>query len=140
MTIGYYAKINYIEKDKAFEVDFPGMGIYTYGESLEDAKKQAQDALTGYLAVIVDKDMDLPVQKLRSKSSLYLIKPDPKISFAIWIKKARQEKGYTQKQIADLLNISYQAYQKYEKTKTANPTLKRITELEKIFEDTIITL
>lgn len=139
--IGYYAKVEYDKDDKIFNVEFPNIqGCYTYGKTFEEALIYAEECLTGYLSSIIENNFDIPIQNIDNTDGLHFIKPKINISFVIWLKKMRKEKGYTQKQIADILHISYQAYQKYENPRTANPTLKKIDEIQNIFGNNLISV
>jgi len=137
--IGYYANIEYDETENVYNVEFPQLkGCYTYGKTLESALSYAEECLTGYLSSVIENNFDLPTQDIKDLKNLYFIKPEINISFVIWLKNMRKQKGFTQKQIADILHISYQAYQKYENPKTANPTLKKISDIQNIFGDELI--
>ena len=57
---------------------------------------------------------------------------EPNIAFALMLRKRRGEKA--QSEIADKLNISYQQYQQLENPRKANPTLRTIAKLQKIFD------
>jgi len=48
--------------------------------------------------------------------------------------------GFTQEQIAEILNISYQSYQRFENPSKANPTLKTIARLEEILDENLIAV
>ena len=62
----------------------------------------------------------------------YAVEVEPNIAFALMLRKRRGEK--TQSEIADKLNISYQQYQQLENPRKANPTLRTIAKLQKIFD------
>ena len=62
----------------------------------------------------------------------YAVEAELHIEFALMLPKKRGEK--TQSEIADKLNISYQQYQQLENPKKANPTLRTIAKLQKIFD------
>jgi len=139
--VGYYAKIEYDNNEKVFNVSFPNLeGCYTFGNTLEEALIYAKDALNGYLSVILNENMEMEEQNITDKNNLYFIKPDRNISFVILLKKRRKELGLTQQQVAEMLNISYQAYQRYENTDKCNPTLKKIAKLEKVLNREIVTV
>ena len=66
-----------------------------------------------------------------SFTSEYPIEVEPSIAFTLMLRKKRGLQ--TQNEIAKKLNISYQQYQQLENPKKANPTLKTIAKLQKIF-------
>ena len=141
--IKYPAKIVFNEEDSVYDVEFPDLpGCLTYGETLEDAKKNATEALTGYLASIEVREQGIPYisQIKHNKNNLYYIRPDSNVAFSIWIKESRLKQGMTQKEAAEKIGIKYQAYQRYERPETSNPTLKMIEKFQKLFGENILTI
>ena len=137
--IAYPAKIFYDHEDKIYNVrfqDFPG--CITYGETLDEAKKMARDALTGVLEVLDSRKMIVPESSQLSEPDVYYIEPEINVAFAIWLKKERKKNGLTQSDIAKKLGISYQAYQRIENPAHTNPTLKTIHKLEEVFGKRLI--
>ena len=58
MILSYPAKIKYLNEDKSYMVEFPDLpGCLTEGKSLDDAKSNAKEALTGYLASIFEREL-----------------------------------------------------------------------------------
>lgn len=132
--IEYPAQIVYSSSDECYLVEFPDLpGCYTYGETLEEAKERAAEALTGYLESIDLRQMKIPLPSDIKGKNIYHIAPESKTAFAIWMKLTRTRKGLTQKKAAELLGINFQAYQKYENPRRANPTLTTIRKIEKVF-------
>ena len=137
--ISYPARIEYKPEDKSFFVDFPDLpGCYTYGESLDDAKIMAKEALTGYLESIDSRKIKIPEPSVLSGVNIYYIQPEKNVSFAIWLKKTRETAGLTQKQVAEKLDIKYQVFQKIENPEKSNPTLKTILKIEKVLGKQIL--
>lgn len=135
----YPAKIKYSKKDEVFIVSFPNVkGCHTYGETFEEAQKYAKEALTGWLKVAFDENMKIPESSKITGRDIFYISPDLNVSFAILLRKEREGKHLSQKQIAEMLDISYQAYQKYENPKKANPTLKTIAKVENILGKSLV--
>ncbi len=137
----YPAKIKYNESDNAFEVSFPDVkGCYTYGKTLEEAKTYAKEALSGWLEVAFEESMKIPEPTKRTGKDIYYISPEHNVSFAIQLRKERENMKLSQKQIAEKLLISYQAYQRFENPRKSNPTLKTITKFEKILGKTLVNI
>ena len=139
--ISYPAIFTYDKTEKVYNVSFPDLpGCYTYGETLDKAKKMAVQALTGYLESIDSRKIKIPEpSKLRQKN-VYLIKPEKKVAFAIWLKKQREKAGLSQSEIAKKLGIKYQTYQRFEDPSKTNPTLKTIIKLEKVFQQELVQI
>jgi antitoxin HicB len=135
MILSYPAKIKYISDDKAYLVEFPNLpGCLTEGESLEEAKHNAREALTGYLASIFERNLKVPGPSDIKGKGIYQIEPEPEVSIPIILRKLRETRKLTQGDIAKVLGISYQAYQRLEKPGKSNPTLKTLERLAKVFE------
>lgn len=137
--IAYPAKID--REDNSYIVEFPDLpGCLTCGDTLEEAKENAREALSGYLESIDLRKIKIPRPSFNKEKNVHYIKPERRVAFAVWLKLKRAEKNLTQKKVAELLQVNFQAYQKYENPKTANPTLKTIEKIERVFNETIIKI
>jgi antitoxin HicB len=139
MKMAYPANIAWSESDKVFEVSFPDFpGCITFGSTREEAETMAADALTGILESMIRRSLDLPaISKMKGTT---LIAPSPSVAFALWLRAKRNASGMTLTDVADRLGVKYQVYQKLENPETANPTLKTIAKLERVFGDTVVAL
>jgi antitoxin HicB len=137
----YPARIKYSKEEDVYEVSFPDVrGCATFGETLEEALKYAKEALSGCLESILENNLKLREPSKISGKDIYYISPELNVSFAILLRREREARKLTQKQVADRLAISYQAYQKYENPRRANPTLKTIAKIEKIFGKSFVQI
>jgi antitoxin HicB len=137
--IEYPAKIKYSKNDKCYLVEFPDLpGCHTYGRTMDEAGEMAVEALTGYLESIDLRKMDIPKPSELKEKDIFYIAPEPKTAFAIWMKLKRIEKGLTQQKAAEMLEINFQSYQKYENPKLANPTLTTLKKIERVFNEKIV--
>ena len=135
MKLFYPAIIKYIKEDRSYLVEFPDLlGCLTEGKCLEEAKSNARDALTGYLASIFERNFKIPEPSKPKGKNIYMIEPEPEVSLPIILRKLRKNKNMTQGDIAKVLGISYQAYQRLEKPGKSNPTLKTLERLAKVFD------
>jgi antitoxin HicB len=124
----YYARI--VKNEGAYLVSFPDFeNINTYGDSLREAIKNADEALNGALESDFERGFSIPEPKEFTDKKHYAITVLPHLEIAYMLRKLR--KGKSQMQIARSLGISYQAYQKLENPRKCNPTIKT---LEKIGE------
>ncbi|MDA8091530.1 MAG: type II toxin-antitoxin system HicB family antitoxin [Nitrospiraceae bacterium] len=134
MILSYPAKIRYHMEDKAYLVEFPDLpGCLTEGETMDDAKQNAKEALTGYLASIFERNVRIPEPSDIKGKSIYHIEPEPEVAVPVILRKLRETRKLTQSDIAKLLGISYQAYQRLEKPGKSNPTIKTLERLAKVF-------
>jgi antitoxin HicB len=139
--IEYPAKVKWSKADKCYLVEFPDLpGCLTYGEDLESALGNAREALTGYLESIDLRKIDIPRPSRINGKDVNYINPERPVAFAVWLKLKRAEKGLSQKQVAGLMGINFQSYQKFENPRKANPTLKTIEKIERVFNETILAL
>lgn len=137
MKVAYPALFEWDEDDKAYNVSFPDLpGCLTFGETREEAERMAADALSGYLMSVIDRGL-----KFKEPSSIkgaVMIEPAPSVSFALWLRAKRKASGMTLTDVADRLGVKYQVYQKLENPETANPTLKTMKRLEKVFGEELV--
>ena len=70
MILNYPVKIKYFKENKSYLVEFPDLpGCLTEGTSLDDAKSNAKEALTGYFASIFEREHKIPNQsKLKGRN------------------------------------------------------------------------
>jgi len=135
MILSYPAKIKYVAEDKAYLVEFTDLpGCLTEGETLDEAKHNAREALTGYLASIFERNLKIPEPSDIKGKGIYHIEPEPEVSVPVVLRKLRETRKLTQGDIAKVLGISYQAYQRLEKPGKSNPTLKTLERLAKVFD------
>ena len=78
MILSYPAKIKYFKEDKSYLVEFPDLpGCLTEGTSLDDAKSNAKEALTGYLASSFEREHKIPDPSKIKGRNVYFIEPEP---------------------------------------------------------------
>ena len=134
MILTYPARIRHMADDKSYLVEFPDLpGCLTEGASLEEAKQNAKEALTGYLSSVFERNLKIPDPSALKGKNIYGIEPAPEVTVPILLRKLRETKKLTQGDIAKVLGISYQAYQRLEKPGKSNPTLKTLERLAKVF-------
>ncbi len=141
--IQYPAKITFNKEDGVYDVEFPDLpGCLTYGETLEDAKKNAVEALTGYLSSVEVREQEIPSMTpiKHGTDDMYYIFPETNVAFSIWLKNTRLMQGLTQKEAAEKIGIKYQSYQRYERPETSNPTLKMIEKFQILFNERILVI
>lgn len=136
----YPAKITHHNDDgEYYTIDFSDFTYcFSDGETLEETLKNGKEALTGILKCMIEADEKIPTPSKLTDKDIYYISPDKSVIFALELKMIRLAKGITQKEIADMLGIKYQAYQKYENPAKANPTLKTIEKLERVLQVNLI--
>lgn len=128
----YHFKIHKEKKGYWAEcMEIPGCS--TQGETLDELKLNASEALNLTLDEPVDSKIiyPLPVSANKTKRNTIEVRVDPSIAFAFLMRRVRLQKGFTQQQMKKLLEFkTLFSYQKLEKSRHANPTLKSLDSIK----------
>lgn len=128
----YPAKISYNRKDRAYLVSFPDFpNVNTFGATVDDAIRQAKEALTLSFEVDFQRGFQMPKPSKPSGINIYMIPLPLHIEVPFRLRQLRGK--LTQEQIAKRLKITPQAYQKFEHPGKCNITLRKLEELEDVF-------
>jgi antitoxin HicB len=135
-------KITYSDKDKCWYVESPEFyaGILTYGNTLEEAKAMAAQAVSGLLESYLEHGDAFTIPKMPNLPDWHQIEIEPEIAFVLWLRSMRKSRNMTLADAANKMGVKYQVYQKLENPKLANPTLKTLKKLEKIFDTDLISV
>ena len=113
----YYCNVEKVE-DK-FLVDFPDMpNVLTFGFSHEHALEMAKEALEGCLEADISRGYTFPKPVF---SEGYPISVSSHIALSLQLRELRGDQSQTD--IARKLGLSYQAYQRLENPRKANPSV-----------------
>lgn len=131
--IKYQAKI--YKDSGAYSVEFPDLpGCFSMGETLDEAKEMASEALSLYLEEARDPQWDVPEPKIRKGRNYYWIRPESSVAIALMLRTLRLKLGLGQRQVAKRLGITVQQWQKLETPGKSNPTVKTLTKISKTFD------
>ncbi len=127
----YYALI---EKEEDYlNVSFPQFqNVNTYGETIEEAINNAEEALNGCIESDFERGFEIPKPQKYEGKDYYKISIRPHIGIAFQLRKIRDKRS--QIELAKELGISYQAYQRLENPRRCNPTIKTLEKIAKIFK------
>ncbi|MCL2791450.1 MAG: type II toxin-antitoxin system HicB family antitoxin [Desulfobulbus sp.] len=119
-----------IEKEgEEYIAQFPDMpNIVTCGFSHEEALAMAKEALDGILAADISQGLEIPSPTFNGG---YPVAVANHIAIALQLRALRGDQSQTE--IARKLGLSYQAYQRLENPKRANPTLKTLERIAGAF-------
>jgi antitoxin HicB len=119
-----------VEKEgEEYIAQFPDMpNIMTCGFSHEEALAMAKDALDGVLSVDIAQGKDIPSSQFAGG---YPVAVANHIAIALQLRALRGAQSQTE--VAKRLGLSYQAYQRLENPKRANPTLKTLEKIAGAF-------
>lgn len=128
--LSYPAKI--VKEDDAFLVTFPDLeNVATFGTTIEEAVQNAEDALNGCLSSDFERNFRIPEPSRITGVDIHTITVAPNVAVAIMLRKLRADES--QVEIARKLNIAYQVYQRLENPRKANPTLKTLEKIARVF-------
>ena len=135
-------KISYSKTDKCWYAKAPGFyeGYLTYGDTLEQTKNMAAEAVSGLLESYLEHGDKFSIPKKKTSSNWHNIEIEPGLAFALWLRNTRISRNMTLTEAAEKMGVKYQVYQKLENPRTANPTLKTLKKLEVIFDQEIIAV
>jgi antitoxin HicB len=126
----YPARI--VRDQDAFLVAFPDMeNVITFGTTLNEARFNAEEALNGCLESDFERNFTVPEPSLLTGDDIYQIPVAPHIAVAIMLRALRADRS--QLEVARKLNISYQVYQRLENPRKANPTVKTLEKIARVF-------
>lgn len=118
--------------DQAYLVSFPDLeNIITYGSTLEEALLNAEEALNGCLESDFERNLSIPEPSNLTGDDVHRVPVAPHIAVAIMLRAMRGRRS--QVEVARQLNISYQVYQRLENPRRANPTVKTLEKIARIF-------
>lgn len=130
----YYPAHIWKEENGSWSVEFPDLpGCFSSGQSLSDARENAEQALSVYLESLDSRSIKIPEPSTASGVDTYLVAVSIPVSFAITLKQEREKLGLTQKDVAEKMGVAWSAYQRIENPRKTNPTLSTIAKLEKVF-------
>ncbi len=105
--------------------------IVAGGATIEEALSNAEEALNGCLAADFERSFEIPEPSPLSGTDIYPVVVAPHIAVAILLRKLRG--NLPQAEIARRLDIFYQVYQRLENPRKANPTVKTLEKIARVF-------
>ena len=83
----FSAMIKYSRSDRVYDVTFPDLpGCVTFGNTLDEAKRMAAEALSGYLASIFERNVRMPKPSKPKGKNVHLIRPETPVPAALSIR------------------------------------------------------
>ena len=119
-----------IKKDgDMFLVNFPDMpNVLTYGSSHAHALEMAKEALEGCLECDISRGMSVPPPAYKKGHPVSVASH---IALSLRLRELRGNQSQTE--IANKLGLSYQAYQRLENPRKANPTVKTLEKIARVY-------
>ena len=126
----YLAKVE--KEDGSYLVSFPDLpNVNTFGDTLEVALHNAEEALNGALQADFGRGFELPKTRRHAGRGFHPVHILPHIAVAYELRRMRR--GLSQTEIARRVGVSYQAVQKLENPKTSNPSIKTLEKIAGAF-------
>ena len=119
-----------IEKEgKEFIAQFPDMpNVVTCGFSKDEALAMAKEALDGCLEADISQGNIVPKPSFKKGHPITVANH---ITVAMQLRELRGEQSQTD--VAKKLGLSYQAYQRLENPRKANPTVKTLEKIARVY-------
>jgi antitoxin HicB len=128
--LSYYARIK--KNSDGYLVTFPDLAnVVTYGSTVEEAVSNAEEALNGCLESDFERSFRIPEPSRVTGKNVYPIPVAPHIAVAIMLRTMRADRS--QMEIAKELKIAYQVYQRLENPRKANPTIKTLEKIARVY-------
>ena len=133
-------RIIYSKSDKCWYAESPGLyeGYMTYGNTLEETKAMAAEAVSGLLESYLEHGDKFSISGGGASGDWFDIEIEPGLAFALWLRNTRISNDMTLAEVAEKMGVKYQVYQKLENPRTSNPTLKTLKKLESIFGQELV--
>jgi antitoxin HicB len=110
-------------------VHFPDMpNIQTFGYTEDEALAMAKEALEGCLEVDISHGNDIPPPAYKKG---FPVSVASHIALSLKLRELRGSQSQTN--IAQKLGLSYQAYQRLENPRKANPTVKTLEKIARVY-------
>jgi predicted RNase H-like HicB family nuclease/DNA-binding XRE family transcriptional regulator len=106
----------------------PLTGVITQGDSLDEARHHAREALTVMLEGLLDDGDPVPPPPASALESAELIEPEPDVVPPLLLRWSREAANLTQGELATRLGMTQQGYAKLERS-GANPTIKTLAKV-----------
>jgi antitoxin HicB len=127
MTMTYNCVI--VQDGDMFIAHFPDMpNIQTFGNTREEALAMAQEALEGCLESDISRGLSIPPP---AYTEGYSVPVANHIALSLRLRELRGEQSQTD--IARKLGLSYQSYQRLENPRKANPTVKTLERIARVY-------
>lgn len=111
---------------------FPDLeNVITYGGTIEEALQNAEEALNGCIESDLERGFVISPPSTISGKNIFNIPVAPHIAVAIMLRSLRADRPQTE--VARQLNISYQVYQRLENPRKANPAIKTLEKIARVF-------
>jgi predicted RNase H-like HicB family nuclease len=90
-------KITYSDNDTCWYVESPEFypGVLTYGNTLEEAKKMAAEAVSGLLESYLEHGDTVSIPDIPNLPDWYEIEIDPEFAFVLWLRTMRKSRSMT---------------------------------------------
>ncbi|MCE1247017.1 MAG: type II toxin-antitoxin system HicB family antitoxin [Firmicutes bacterium] len=115
------------EESNGFWIEFPDLpGCATDGDTIQELTSNATEALSLHLRCMLEDNDEIPEPSDIKGEDIIYITPRYEVALPIILRKSREDLRLRQADVAEKMKIPYQTYQKLERAKPFNPTLKTL--------------
>jgi len=114
------------------------VGCQTQADSIDELQENMKEVLNLFLSEPTDSKMifPMPIQKKMKTKNIIEVEVDPSVAFSLLMRMTRLKKRLTLREMTEKLNYkNINTYAKLENAKTANPELRTLAKIKKVFSD-----
>jgi antitoxin HicB len=120
------------KEETCFKVTFPDFpGCAAQGSNTKELTDKAESALSECIVNLNASKKRIPDPSTLEGNNVLYVNIQPEVAIPILLKKMRKEMNLSQKEVADQINVTYQAYQRLENVARFNPTIKTLQKVSK---------
>jgi antitoxin HicB len=120
-------------EESGFSIEFPDFpGCFSQGENLDEALAMAEEALNGHIRCLIEMNANIPESSEIQGENIHYISVEPEIAIPILLQNIRKKESLSQSEVARRINIAYQSYQRLEKVKGFNASIKTLSKIAKV--------
>ncbi len=130
-------RVRYYEEDGGWLAEIPdvgGGGIMTQGDTGDEVRAMAVDAVTQVLLARIDAGQEPdPPTRGRLEPGWEWVYPELRVETAMEIRQLRKRSGLTMQSAADKIGVALGTYQKWEDPERCNATLDTLERVARAF-------
>ena len=125
-------------EEGGYTVEFVDLkGCITEGDTFEEARVMAEDALDGYLTVLYHDGTDIPPPSHVKDDGIVFVDVRIEVALPLLVRQFRKEQGMSQGDMAEKLKTPCQTIQKLEKI-GSNPTVRTLQKIGKVLGKRVV--
>ncbi len=123
-----YPIIIHLDPD-GLTVEIPDFDLVTQGDTVEECRLMAQEAINGCIKANVASGFPIPRPSRRSGEGVEYVSPQPRLQAGLLLRFTREDQHLSQEEFARRLGIKQRTYSDMENLKRTNLTMKTLDRL-----------